>query len=216
MARTVVHAAQGCLYSLRKGVVLCSTLTRWWACAHRTECSLPPLPPSTRGSTHLSSLTIATAIQGPSRTPSLLFSNRYSDRTVQHLQRHVTYEIVEITREELRSMDKYMYGSLQENIGIPIRFTASSRPYMFTPVELVGQFLEHIKKKVEDDLNCEVTNIAIAVPNTFGQRARQVRDSLFLFSFSFSFSFSFRGCECGSVRAARGFARVGNRALIWE
>ncbi|ETO27037.1 AAA ATPase domain-containing protein [Reticulomyxa filosa] len=50
---------------------------------------------------------------------------------------------------------------------------AKSDQTILTPIQIVSLFLEHIVKRVSQELSCQIDTIALAVPNTFGQRQRQ-------------------------------------------
>ena len=104
-----------------------------------------------------------------------LLGKRYDDKSVHQLMKHSTFKIIKIDRSQ---SEIPIYPLIDEDIGIPIRFDADSPPHIFTVIEIVSQFLEHIMKKAEDAMGCPVAFVAISVPNTFGQRQRLVCDCI--------------------------------------
>ena len=65
-----------------------------------------------------------------------------------------------------------MYTNCKEEIGIPISFTNKNKPQIYTIIQIVGQFLDHIMKIVQEKLGVKVNFVGISVSNTFGQIQR--------------------------------------------
>ena len=101
-----------------------------------------------------------------------LLGKKYDDKSVQQLMKHLTYKIVKINRNKMSSIPKYEL--IDENIGIPIKFTLNTKPRILTVIEIVSQFLEHILKESEDKIGCPIAHVAISIPNKFGQLQRLV------------------------------------------
>ena len=102
-----------------------------------------------------------------------LLGKKYSDKSVQQLAKHVTYKIIDISdRNQYPKIPKYPL--INEDIGIPIKFTSNGKPSIFTIIEIVSEFLQHIMDQAEEKVGCKIAHVAISVPNTFGQSQRLV------------------------------------------
>lgn len=101
-----------------------------------------------------------------------LLGRKYNDKSVQQLAKHATYKIIKIDRNLHPQIPKYPL--IDEDIGIPIQFTKNGKPHIFTVIEIVSQFLQHIMDQAEEKCGCKIAHVAISVPNTFGQSQRLV------------------------------------------
>eukprot|EP01083_Nonionella_stella_P143699 447146_1 len=99
-----------------------------------------------------------------------LLGRKYNSKPVQQLIKHITYDIIQIDPSKHHQIPQYEL--VDEDIGIPIRFTSHSQPHIYSVIEIVSQFLEHIMRETEDRLGCAINHVAISVPNTFGQLQR--------------------------------------------
>jgi len=99
-----------------------------------------------------------------------LLGRKYDDRWVQQFTKHITYSLIQIDRDKHPQIPKY--SIINEDIGIPVRFSDHSQPHIFTVIEIVAQFLEYLVREAEDKVGCPIAHVAISVPNTFGQCQR--------------------------------------------
>merc|ERR1719295_1776057 len=99
-----------------------------------------------------------------------LLGRRFEDKSVQQFARHCTYRLVKIDRTRHPQIPKYPL--IDEDIGVPIQFTANATPHIYTVIDIVSQFLEHIIRECKCRLSERIDHVAISVPNTFGQSQR--------------------------------------------
>lgn len=112
-----------------------------------------------------------------------LLGRRFEDKSVQQFVKHCTYRLVKIDRTRYPQIPKYPL--IDEDIGVPIQFTANATPHIYTVIDIVSQFLEYIISESQKQLGGRrIHHVAISVPNTFGQSQRVVCFHI-LFSFFF-------------------------------